>query len=113
VHTFGGFAVLSALALFGLGIYLIADQLAHPVEAHDAALLFAALLISGALALSYGLLHEAARNLPRTIAPPTSITRPRPEIVIPSARRRTLAWDQQRKDLSFHGRYVDHARIRP
>src|SRR5205085_12327137 len=112
LKTFGSLAGFLALVLAAIGGYLVEDQLANPVQASAGTLLFAALAISAALILLYGLLYEAARNRFRGTARPSRATGSAPEI-IRMTRSHTLQWHARQEKISFQGRYVDHARIRP
>jgi hypothetical protein len=112
IRTFGSLAAFAAFALLGLGGYLIGEQIRNPVQAQAVTTIFAALVISCGLVLLYGLFYEIARRQ----FPTARRSRPAAEpdhriIVIP--RSHTLEWNSESKDLSFHGRYIDQARIRP
>ena len=111
-RTFGGLAVFAVLTLLGLGSYLIEDQITDPMQGQAPALLFAALLIATAVILLYSLLRQAARARSAAIVARRKINVRSSKESVAVARRRTLEWRQERKDLSFHDRYVDHARIR-
>ena len=110
LRTFGSLAGFVAFLLLALGGYLVEDQLANPVQAHEATLLFAALAISASLILLYGLLYEAARNRFRSTPRSSRAARPKAEItVIP--RRDTLRLPLPQEKPFFYD--VDRARIRP
>ena len=111
LKTFGSLAGFLAFFLLGLGGYLIEDQFANPVQANGATLLFAALAISAALILLYGLLYEAARSRFRSGPRSSRTARPKPEITV-MPRRDTLCLTLPQEKPFFYGRYVDRARIR-
>jgi hypothetical protein len=111
LKTFGSLAGFLAFVLLAIGGYLVKDQVANPVQAHAATLLFAALAISAALILLYGLLYGAARNRFRATAR-TSRASGSPAEIIGMTRSHTLQWHALRDTSSFQGRYIDHARIR-
>lgn len=50
-RTFGSLAAFAALGLLSLGIYLLADAFAHPVDAQAAGLIVAAFAIAMAILL--------------------------------------------------------------
>jgi hypothetical protein len=112
IRTFGSLAAFVSLALLGLGGYLIDEQIRDPVQAQAVTTMFAALSISCGLMLLYGLLYEIGRRRLGTAnrSRPALPSKPR-IIVVP--RTHTLEWNPERKELSFHGRYIDQARIRP
>jgi|SRR6266704_3891506 len=111
-RTFGSLAGFTALALLALGIYLLADIFAHPVDAQAASLIVAAFAIALAILLFFFLLkprripemfqHQAFEDFtPRRTNAPASI---------PSAPARR---DALRADLPYQRAYVDRSRVRP
>ncbi len=111
-RTFGSLAGFAALTFLSLGIYLLADAFAHPVDAQAAALIVAAFSIALAALLLFYLFkpqriagvhfQEAFENSgsDENAAGSNAAT------VL--ARRASV-----RKDLAYQRAYVDHSRIRP
>ena len=110
-RTFGSLALFVSVALLALGGYLIAEQFVNPVQAQAATLVFAALVISAALILLYGLLYDTARNQIKSVARSATAGPSKSKIILMA--RVPFTGIHQRGDIPFHGRYVDHARIRP
>jgi len=111
VRTFAGLAAFAVLSLFGLGSYLIEQQFTDPMQSQAPALLLGALLLATAIILLYSIVQQAARARRATVSQPRTSVQSK-EKTVAVARRRTLEWRHERKDLSFHNRYIDHARIR-
>jgi hypothetical protein len=100
-----------ALTCFLLGIYILKQQFADPVQAHSAGLLFAAVLIAAAVTLVYCLLHPARRVRHRIIIRPIPIS-PWNDGSLAATERRLLAWREMSRDALPRNRYVDRTRIR-
>jgi hypothetical protein len=111
LRAFGGQAIFVALALLGSGSYMLGEQFADPVQAYEAGLLFAAVLIAAAVSLLYCLLHPARRTRHLIIIRPKPMS-PWKERGLASTQRRALAWHENSEDPSPHHRYVDRTRIR-
>jgi hypothetical protein len=111
-RTFGSLAGFAALALLSLGIYLLADAFAHPVDAGAAALIVAALAIALAMLLFFFLFKP--RKIPEMFPQQTFGDSSSREAVTPSrAPTVTARQDDLRKDLAYQRAYVDRSRIRP
>lgn len=110
-RTFGSLAGFAALTFLSLGIYLLAEAFAHPIDAQAAGLIVAALSIALAALLLFYLLKPqktaGLRGQPVSddSAPDGADTlSPAPSAIV---RRKHL-----RKDLAQRA-YVDRSRIRP
>jgi hypothetical protein len=110
-RTFGSLAGFAALALLSLGIYLLADAFAHPVDAQAAALIVAAFVIALAILLFFFLYK------PRRIQEVSGHQSFEDSAVrgtdAPSPARSMTREDDLRKDLTYQRAYVDRSRIRP
>ncbi len=110
-RTFGSIAGFAALGLLSLGVYLLADAFAHPVDAEAAGVIVAAFVIAMAMLLLVfifkprRLLEVLQRKESVGIAPgrPHSSAR---QIVV--ARR-----DRLHGDLPYQRNFVDRSSIRP
>jgi hypothetical protein len=110
-RTFGSLAGFTALALLSLGVYLLADAFAHPVDAEAAGVIVAALAIAIAMLL-FLFLFEPRRF-------PEILRRKKPERIaqqradgptrLPVAPPR----DRARSDLPYQRTFVDRSRIEP
>ncbi len=110
-RTFGGLAGFAALALLALGIYLLADAFAHPVDAEALGVLVAAFAIAVAMLL-FIFIFELGR-FPEMLRrkEPQRITEQKadaPAELLVAARR-----DRLRSDLPYQRTFVDRSRIRP
>jgi hypothetical protein len=103
--------MIVALALLALGSYLLGDQFANSLQAHEAGLLFASVLITSAGSLLYCLFHPAVRVRHHIIVR-TELMPPWNERGSAVTARRKLAWHEGRESPSPPHRYVDHVRIR-
>lgn len=111
-RTFGSHAGFAALALLSLGIYLLADAFAHPVDAQAAALIVAAFAIALAILLFFFLfkprrIQEVSGHQSFEDSAVRGTDAPSP------ARSMTTREDDLRKDLTYQRAYVDRSRIRP
>ena len=111
-RTFGSLAGFAALTFLSLGIYLLADALAHPVDAQAAGLIVAALSIALAALLLFYLLKPQrtaglrAQSVSDDSAPDGADTlSPGPSVIVRQK--------HSRKDLAYQRAYVDRSRIRP
>jgi hypothetical protein len=111
LHAFGGQAIVVALTLLALGSYLLGDQFANPFQAHEAGLLFAAVLIAASGSLLYSLFHPARKVGHRIIVRPRPMS-PWKERGLAAIARRKLVWHEGREEPSPQHRYVDHTLIR-
>jgi hypothetical protein len=110
-RVFGGQAIFLALAFLMIGAYILEQQFADPVQAHEAGLLFAAVLIAAALNLMYCMLYPARRVRRRIIVRAGPISPWNGQDLAPTERR-LLAWRAVSKDALPCNRYVDRTRIR-
>lgn len=111
-RTFGGLAAFAALSLLALGIYLLADAFAHPLDAEAAGLLVAAFAIALAILLLFFVLKPRKisgalqHQILEDFAPGgDDLASSAPSV---AARRAKL-----RIDLPYQRAYVDRSRIRP
>jgi hypothetical protein len=110
-RTFGSLAGFTALALLSLGVYLLADAFAHPVDAEAAGVIVAALAIAIAMLLFFFLFE------PRRF--PEMLRRKKPERIAqqradaPAKLHATAPRDRVRNDLPYHRTFVDRSCIRP
>jgi len=111
LNAFGGQAIVAALTFLALGSYLLGDEFANPLQAHEAGLLFAAVLIAASVSLLYSLFHPARKIGHRIIVRPEPMS-PWNERDLAVTQRRKLVWHEGREQPSPHHRYVDHTRIR-
>jgi hypothetical protein len=111
-RTFGGLAGFAAVSLLSLGIYLLADAFAHPVDAQAAALIVAAFAMALAIVLFFFLFKS--RRIPQMsqhqtledfLHLGTDAASPAPPL--------SVHQDDLRKDLAYQRPYVDRSRIRP
>lgn len=111
-RTFGSLAGFAALLFLALGIYLLADAFAHPVDAEAAALIVAALAIALGALLLFFLLKP--RKIPEMVYHPTyEDSQADPADVSSPAPSPTTRQDDSRRDLVYQRAYVDRSRIRP
>jgi len=110
-RVFGGQAIFLALASLMMGAYILEQQFADPVQAHEAGLLFAAVLIAAALTLCYCMLRPARRVRRRIILRPIPIS-PWNDQNLAATESRLPAWRAVSKDALPCNRYVDRTRIR-
>ena|SRR5260370_1383684 len=111
-RTFGSLAGFAALALLSLGIYLLADAFAHPVDAQAASLIVAAFAIALAMLLFFFLFKpRRIREVLRHQA--VEEFAPSPTHAPSLAPSRIARRDDLRMDLPYQRAYVDRSRIRP
>jgi hypothetical protein len=108
LKNFAGIGYCLAFSLLALGGYGMEEQLANPLEAHSAGLLFSASLIAMGTTLLYLLLHPS-RQMADPITPrPVHFSWDAENAVVMSATRS----DENRKAVPLHGRCVDRAFVR-
>jgi len=106
-NTFAGIGFSAAFLLLAMGGYLIAPQFANPIQDQSLDLPVAALLITTALTLLYGLLHPSRRLRHAVTETPAPIYwEEKNGIVARSALR-----SRQSANAAAPVRYVDQARI--
>jgi hypothetical protein len=112
-RTFGGLAGFLAGMFLCLGIYILADLFAHPVDAQAVALLAAAFVIALAILLLFYLFKpsknsgKTANHFPRSKS--NSLAK---QPLVKETSRRDRG-DELRQDLAYQRVYVDPSRIRP
>ena len=114
MRTFGGLALLLAVGLLVLGIYLIKDQFTNPLASQSLSLFAAATVLATAMTLLYelaqlpkSLWHHGARSATERLL--TAHDR------IAFAARRPNPYRgrrEQRTDLPYQRCYVDRVRVR-
>jgi hypothetical protein len=111
-RTFGSLAGFAALTLLSLGIYLLADAFAHPVDAQAAALIVAACAMTLAILLFFFLFKS--RRIPEMPQHQTleDFLHLGPDASSPAPPLRVRR-DDLRKDLAYQRPYVDRSCIRP
>jgi hypothetical protein len=111
-RTFGGLIGFLAGMFLCLGIYILADLFAHPVDAAAAALIAAAFVIALAILLLFYLLkpRKKSRRGGHHSSGRSSALAQRPLLKETSRRDRR---DERPKDLAYQRVYVDPSRIRP
>jgi len=113
LNTFAGMLWCLALALLALGVYLIHDQFANPVQAPAAGLILGALLVATAITLLFALLQPGGTPHALVIAergsePPSGER----IVVLAKSSYKALPRSSECQEAQ-HSRYVDHIRIRP
>lgn len=110
-RTFGSIAGFAALGLLSLGVYLLADAFAHPVDAEAAAVIVAAFVIAMAMLLFAFIfkpwrIREMLRH-----GEPARIAQERSH----SCGEKLIAahLDRLRSDLPYQRTFVDRSSIRP
>lgn len=110
-RTFGSLAAFAALAFLSLGIYLLADAFAHPLDAEAAGVIVAAFAIAVAMLL-FVFIFKPRRFL--------EILRPKkPERIARQKSKssrgllHTARHDRLRSDLPYQRTFVDRSCIRP
>lgn len=113
LNTFAGMLWCLALALLALGVYLIHDQFADPIQAPAAGLILGALLVGTAITLLFAWLQPARKLHTPVIAERRAMPHSKEGIVVLARSScRALPWNEGRQEPQ-HSRYVDHMRIRP
>lgn len=106
-RTFGSLAGFAALGLLSLGIYLLADAFAHPVDAGAAALIVAGFAIALAVLLFFFLFKP--RKIPEMFSQQTlGDSAPRETASSSPAPSGTARQDELGEDLAYQRPYVDH-----
>ena len=110
-RTFGSIAGFAALGLLSLGIYLLADAFAHPVDAEAAGVIVAAFAIAMAMLLIVFLFKP--RRFPE-IPQPEESARIAQERNYSSAKQLAFTRGEcLRGDLPYQRSLVDRSNIRP
>jgi hypothetical protein len=112
-HTFGGLAGFLAGMFLCLGIYILADLFAHPVDAQAAALIAAAFVIALAILLLFYLFKPRKNSAKSDYHSPRSRSNSLAERPLLKGTSRRDRGDELRKNLAYQRVYVDPSRIRP
>jgi len=112
VHTFGSLAGFIVVTFLCVGLYILEEAFANPLDAGAAAVITAAFIITLAVMLLVFLLEPGKRirtaNPDRTADSATAELKPISKPVAGAVRH-----DHLRSNLSYQRFYVDHSRIRP
>ena len=109
-RTFGSLAGFTALGLLSMGIYLLADAFAHPLDAGAAAVIVAAFAIAVSMLLFVCIFKpQRFPEMPwRKECSPIPLQETKPTTrLLPTARR-----DRMRSDLPYQHTFVDRSCIR-
>jgi hypothetical protein len=112
-RTFGGLAGFLAGTFLCLGIYILADLFAHPVDAQAAALIAAAFVIALAVMLLFYLFKPSKNSGKAAHHSPRSRSNSLAKQPLPKETSRRGRGDELRKNLAYQRVYVDPSRIRP
>lgn len=109
-RTFGSLAGFAAVGLLSLGVYLLADAFAHPVDAQAAGIIVAACVIAMAMPLFVFVLKprrfpEMLRRQSKRIA--------QPETNVPAGLPVAARRDPPRNDLPYQRTFIDGSDARP
>ena len=110
IRTFGGLAVVLALGLLCLGVYLIEDEFSNPLAAQSLGLFTAAFVLATAMTLLYELL-QLSKSIGGSAAGCRTLVPPDHRAVRIAARSARLGYEQ-RTDLPYQRCYVDRVRVR-
>jgi|SRR5919109_1641021 hypothetical protein len=110
-RTFGSIAGFAALGLLSLGVYLLADAFAHPVDAEAAGVILAAFVIAMAMLLLVFIFKpwRFAEMLRRR----ESVGITQQEIKSSDRLPLTARRDRLRSALPYQGAFVDRSSIQP
>ena len=112
VHTLGSLARFIVVTFLCVGLYILEEAFANPLDAGAAAVITAAFIITLAATLLLFLLPPGKRirmaNPDRCTDSATPGFKPISKPVAGTVRH-----DQLQSNLSYQGFYVDHPRIRP
>lgn len=110
-RTFGSLAGFASLGFLSLGIYLLSDAFAHPVDAEAAAVIVAAIAIAIAMLL-FAFIFKAQR-FPEVLQRPEFTASARQKSKSSEGLLLTNGHDRLRRDLPYQRTFVDRTRIRP
>lgn len=110
-RTFGSLAGFAALGFLSLGIYLLADAFAHPVEAQAVGLLVAAFAIAIAMLLFVFIFKP--QRFPEMLQRKDYARMSRQETQSPAELLLTVRHDRLPSDLPYQRTFVDRSRIHP
>jgi hypothetical protein len=110
-RTFGSLAGFAALGLLSLGIYLLADAFAHPVDAGAAGVIVAAFAIAVSMLLFIFIFDP--RRLPDPFRRRESARIAQQKTKSSTGALFTARHDRLRSDLPYQRTFVDRSSIRP
>lgn len=110
-RTFGSIAGFAALGLLSLGIYLLADAFAHPVDAEAAGVILAAFVIAMAMLLFVFIFKP--RRFPEILRHKESAHIAEQKTKASAKLLLTARRDRLRSDLPYQRTFVDRSSIRP
>jgi len=110
-RTFGSLAGFAALGLLSLGIYLLADAFAHPVDAGPAGIIVAALAIAVSMLLFIFIFDP--RRLPDLFRRKEPARIAQQKVNAPAGFSVAPRRDRLRSDLPYQRTFVDRSCIRP
>lgn len=111
-RTFGSIAGFVALGFLSLGVYLLADAFAHPVDAEAAGVIVAAFAIALAILLLFFLFKPRASTAMLESGAAGEIV-PRTTNARSTASSAAARLKDLRADLPYQRAYVDRSSIRP
>lgn len=110
-RTFGSLASFAALGFLSLGIYLLADAFAHPVDAEAAGVIVAAFAIAIAMLLLVFIFKPL--KFPEIFRHKESVGIARQKTESSIELFLTARQDRSRSDLPYQRTFVDRSRIQP
>jgi|SRR5579859_893757 len=110
-RTFGSIAGFAAMGLLSLGVYLLADAFAHPVDAEAAGVILAAFVIAIAMLLFVFLLNP--RRFPEILRHKEPVRVEQQETNSSAKLPVAARHDRLRSDLPYQRTFVDRSCIRP
>lgn len=110
-RTFGSLAAFAALALLALGVYLLTDAFAHPVDAEAAGVLVAAIALAVAMLLFVFVFK--LRRLPQMLRRKKTAPLAKPRAIGSAIVTVTARLDRLRSDLPYQRNFVDRSSIPP
>jgi hypothetical protein len=111
-RTFGGLAGFLAGMFLCLGIYILADLFAHPVDAQAAALIAAAFVIALAIMLLFYLFRPTKNSRKDDYHSPRSRSNSLAKRPLLKETSRRDRGNELRRNLAYQRVYVDPSRIR-
>ena len=110
-RTFGSIAGFAALGLLSLGVYLLADAFAHPVDAEAAGVILAACVIAMAMLLLVFIFKPW--RFPEILRHKEPAGGAQQKISASASLLFTEHQDRSRSDLPYQRTFVDRSCIRP
>jgi hypothetical protein len=112
IRTFGGLAIVLALGLLCLGVYLIEDEFSNPLASQSIGLFTAAFVLATAMTLLYELLQLSRSTWGNPARCRTPLVLLRANRVARVAARAARLGYELRTDLPYQRCYVDRVRVR-